>query len=406
MKHFLLRNKENIIYGVIWTILFVSPIISMSVRTTINTDMSFNWHEIFNVWKVYSIFLGVFIIHNAFIAPLLVHKGKKRLYLIIVAILVTVFTVYQCAKKPKFPHHGPDGPHGPQQTEQIDRVPGGLPDWDKEGRAPGGPPEGDKDARMPAGDGNRPPRPPKHHNDMPPVILGQNDVINFFILIMMIGMNIGLKYYFKNQGDRKRLEELERKNLEQQLEYLKYQINPHFFMNTLNNIHALVDIDPKKAQTSILELSKMMRYVLYEGSEKMVPIQHEIRFINHYVTLMRLRYTDKVNININMPDNVEENKKLPPLLLVTFIENAFKHGVSYQNKSFIDITISIADNELLFTCRNSRFTDNEKNNKPGGVGLANAKKRLQLIYGDNHTLTIKDQDPDTYSVTLKLIIDN
>ena len=203
--------------------------------------------------------------------------------------------------------------------------------------------------------------------------------------------------------------ELEKQNLEQQLEYLRYQINPHFFMNTLNNIHALVDIDPEKAKNSIILLSKMMRYILYEGDKNTIPLQREVAFIENYIALMRMRYTDKVSINVDMPKGIvgakdqgseraNEEWEIPPLLLITFVENAFKHGVSYRQESFIDLYIGIEDGQLIFRCRNSKAQ--EPNQEKGGVGLTNVKKRLDLIYGTNYTLNIKDDD--TYSVDLRI----
>ena len=191
---------------------------------------------------------------------------------------------------------------------------------------------------------------------------------------------------------------LEKENLEQQLEYLKYQINPHFFMNTLNNIHALVDIDPEKAKDTILELSKMMRFVLYEGDKKGVPITREFDFIRNYITLMRLRYTDKVEVKVELPAETPDYE-LPPLMLITFIENAFKHGISYQHDSFIHVKAGIEGNKLRFSCRNSKA--DRPNEEKGGVGLANVKQRLNLIYGTNYTLNIQDE-PDTYNVELEI----
>ena len=162
----------------------------------------------------------------------------------------------------------------------------------------------------------------------------------------MLGMNLGVKFYFKSSHDAKQLMALEKENLEQQLEYLKYQINPHFFMNTLNNIHALVDIDPEKAKGTILELSKMMRFILYEGDKKGVPLNREFEFIRNYVTLMRLRYTDKVDVQMNLPTEAPDYE-LPPLMLITFIENAFKHGISYQHDSFVHVKATIEVSNAL-----------------------------------------------------------
>ena len=229
-------------------------------------------------------------------------------------------------------------------------------------------------------------------------MMGQHDIIALIILILMLGMNIGIKLYFKSRHDAKQLMALEKENLEQQLEYLRYQINPHFFMNTLNNIHALVDIDPEKAKDTILELSKMMRFVLYEGNKEGVPLSREFDFIRHYVTLMQLRYTDKVDVQVTLPAEVPDYQ-LPPLMLITFIENAFKHGISYQHDSFVHIKADIEDATLYFECRNSKA--DTPNQDKGGVGLANVKQRLNLLYGENYTLNIQDE-PDTYNVELQI----
>ena len=215
----------------------------------------------------------------------------------------------------------------------------------------------------------------------------------------MFGANLGIKGYYRSREDRKKLAELEKQNLEQQLEYLRYQINPHFFMNTLNNIHALVDIDPAKAQETIVELSKMMRFVLYEGNKQGVPLSREFDFIRHYVALMQLRYTDKVSIIIDLPQEVPD-RQIPPLILITFVENAFKHGVSYQHASFIEMNVSVEDDRLHFRCRNSKAEAQPAlSEAEGGVGLANVRKRLNLLFGSSYTLKIHD-GADVYCVDL------
>ena len=177
-------------------------------------------------------------------------------------------------------------------------------------------------------------------------------------------------------------------------------------MNTLNNIHALVDIDPEQAKETIVELSKMMRYVLYEGNKQRVPLGRELEFIRHYVSLMQLRYTDKVSITLDLPAEVPD-RQMPPLLLITFIENAFKHGVSYQKPSFIDVKVTVDDGQLLFNCLNSKTGGQPEidNEKQGGVGLANVRKRLELLYGHRYTLHI-NETPDTYHVELKFPLNN
>jgi LytS/YehU family sensor histidine kinase len=233
----------------------------------------------------------------------------------------------------------------------------------------------------------------------PPSMFKEHDIVIFIILLLMFGMNLGLKYYFRHRQDRERLIALERQNLEQQLEYLKYQINPHFLMNTLNNIHALVDIDPEQAKETIVELSKIMRFVLYEGSKQKVPLRQELIFLDNYIQLMRMRITDnKVDINVDIPQAIPD-REIPPLMMITFVENAFKHGVSYQQHSFIHINIQIIDNQLHFVCSNSKVPQGEDHH--GGLGLQNAKRRLELIYGRTYHLDIRDEE-NTYTVNLTL----
>ena len=174
-------------------------------------------------------------------------------------------------------------------------------------------------------------------------------------------------------------------------------------MNTLNNIHALVDIDPSKAQETIRELSKMMRFVLYEGDKSGVPLTKEFEFVRTYTKLMQLRYSDKVRITVDVPDEAPD-VTIPPLMLISFIENAFKHGISYQHDSFIDIKVVLRNplpdvTHLCFTCSNSKAE--RPNQEKGGVGLANVKKRLDLLYDKNYTLKIKDE-ADIYIVELIL----
>jgi LytS/YehU family sensor histidine kinase len=233
-------------------------------------------------------------------------------------------------------------------------------------------------------------------HQVPAVFIGQHDIVAVVILVLMFGMNIGIKLFFKNRNDQKKLESLQKKNLEQQLEYLKYQINPHFFMNTLNNIHALVDIDPEKAKDTILELSKMMRFILYEGDKSGVPLSREFDFIRHYVALMQLRYTDKVDIRTDLP-NEAPDKTVPPLMLISFIENAFKHGISYQHQSYVHIKVDVSGDQLYFSCQNSKAE--KPNEEKGGVGLSNVKQRLRLLYDNNYSLKIQNQ-PDSYNVEL------
>ena len=217
------------------------------------------------------------------------------------------------------------------------------------------------------------------------------------IAIFMIGLNMGIKSIIKSIRDDQRLKELETQNLQTELDYLKYQINPHFFMNTLNNIHALVDIDPEKAKGTVLELSKMMRYVLYESNKRTVTLWEEIDFLQHYIELMKLRYTDRLELIISIHKEELPPAHVPPLLLITFVENAFKHGVSYQEPSFIHITMDVFEGRLRYLVVNS--SHQAPKGELHGIGLENVRKRLQLIYDQQYTLDIQQRATE-YQVLL------
>ena len=383
-------RQENIIYLVVWGLLFAAPLLSLYVRTTNDVNAVFEWTEVFIVWQKFGVYLMLFLIHNFLLAPLLVHGRKRIMYFAIVAIILVGFTVFQCSSRLE---RGPKGPIPPmeraghQHIGDAHSIQEQQPPFDQ-------PPRAFK--------GERPPHDLKRPFDGPPPIVGERDILAIIVLILMFGANLGIKGYFRSRDDRKRLTELEKQNLEQQLEYLRYQINPHFFMNTLNNIHALVDIDPEKAKDTILELSKMMRFVLYEGNKQGVSLLSEFNFICHYVTLMQLRYTDKVRIAVDLPQEVPD-RQIPPLILITFIENAFKHGISYQHESFIEMSGTVEGDTLRFLCRNSKANSQQSaaNSQQGGVGLDNVRKRLNLIYDKQYSLKIKSE-PDTYIVELNI----
>ena len=386
---------ENVVYVALWGLLFAVPLLSLYVRTTGDSEMTFNWQEVWMVWRHFAIYLLLFLVHNFLLAPLLVYRNKRWLYALLALCMIGLFTAYQCTNRPDHMRR-----HHPHAMEQRGPRPMEQKNFESMDERSLEPMEQKDFEPMDRGFDHEPPPKPKGErmDKKPPVFIGEKDIVAIVVLILMCGMNLGIKLYFRTRNDHKKLQALEKENLEQQLEYLKYQINPHFFMNTLNNIHALVDIDPEKAKGTILELSKMMRFVLYEGDKKGVPLSKEFEFIRTYVQLMRLRYTDKVKITVDLPAEAPD-KVVPPLMLISFVENAFKHGISYQHESFIDIHIDINDNRLHFTCRNSKA--DKPNEEKGGVGLTNVKKRLNLLYDNNYTLNIQDET-DVYSVDLTL----
>ena len=217
-------------------------------------------------------------------------------------------------------------------------------------------------------------------------------------VLVIVMANVAVRAYFRSAASRERLKALENENLNSQLETLRYQINPHFFMNTLNNIHALVDIDPEKAKESIEEFSKLMRIVLYEGASPTIPLQKEVEYLNHYISLMRLRYPQSVKISTSFPKDCS-GISVPPLLMASFVENAFTHGISYEQDSFVHVSVVKEDDKLVFHCANSRIPGSDP--VQHGIGLENTRKRLDLLYGSNYTLNI-DESEKVYDIFLIL----
>ncbi len=387
------KKTELILYAALWTLLFAAPVVSalFAVYYPAASDFSdgastgvadmekpFDWDGVCSAWGLLAVFFTVFAVHNFLIAPLLVYRNRRWTYCIATLCLAVCFVCYQMLGRP----HPPvpmDGRGDRPEMERMERPP--MP-MDTPPHKPDMPKE------------------PKRQGHEPPQAFGGEDSVALIIMALLVGLNVGIKYFFKSLDDRKRMKQLEKENLNRQLEYLKYQISPHFFMNTLNNIHALVDIDPEQAKHTIEVLSKLMRYALYEGNKTMAPLQRELDFIRHYVDLMSIRYTDKVRISVSLPDAVPD-VPVPSLLFTTFVENAFKHGVSYRKSSFIEVCVTVdsVSQDVLFRCVNSRKPEAEDCH--GGVGLRNAERRLQLIYGSDYALDI-DSGVDEYHLTLRL----
>jgi hypothetical protein len=214
--------------------------------------------------------------------------------------------------------------------------------------------------------------------------------ISFFFrdmisLIMVAGLSVALKTtgkWYQMEADR---QEEDKKRTEAELLALRQQINPHFLFNTLNNIYALIEISPEKAQTTVHELSKLMRYVLYENSGETVALNKEITFLDNYIKLMKIRLTDEVEIAFENKIPMENNWQITPMLFISLVENAFKHGVSPTHKSFIHVAFDVLDNnKLSCTIENSYFPKNDSDLAGSGIGLENLKRRLEILYPDKH----------------------
>ena len=221
------------------------------------------------------------------------------------------------------------------------------------------------------------------------------------IAVLLIGFNTGIKSFVQWSEEKVRQAEKDRHHFYTELALLKQQISPHFFMNTLNNIHALVDINAQKAKNAIIRLSSLMRYLLYESDEQKVLLQKEVDFIESYIELMRLRYDEEnLTIETEYPDRME-TVAVPSSLFLSFIENAFKHGVNPSLHALIKISFSVENDRLTFRIINDRSHVTTQQTETTGIGLENVRKRLDLIYREHYTLDIRSSG-NRYEVILKI----
>ena len=188
--------------------------------------------------------------------------------------------------------------------------------------------------------------------------------------------------------------------LQSELQFLSYQLQPHFFFNSLNNIYSLVDISPEKAKSTIHSLSKLMRYLLYETNMEKVPLGKEIEFMNKFIELMQLRLPENVKINTNFPDD-NLQLMISPLLFVSLIENAFKHGISASEGGEISIIMRTEESQVNFHISNKNYPKTASDKSGSGIGIKNLKQRLELLYPGKYNYTTQIIN-EQYSVNLEI----
>ncbi|WP_286856499.1 MULTISPECIES: sensor histidine kinase [Sphingobacterium] len=218
-------------------------------------------------------------------------------------------------------------------------------------------------------------------------------IIGFYSLLCVALISLGVYWLIKQIVS---IIKLKNEKMKAELMLLKSQVSPHFFFNTLNNLYGLVVKDPQKAQELILKLSDMMRYSIYEGEKEKVQIQEEIEFLENYIELHKMRYHKLINVDFQY--NIDENRTVTPLLFIILLENAFKHGVeNLIENAYIKMNLITSQKEICFVIENSF----EKRDRESGIGLKNLKRRLELIYPDQHELTFSVNE-NIYKVTLVL----
>lgn len=238
----------------------------------------------------------------------------------------------------------------------------------------------------------------------PPMERTWQDALRFFagnavLYLLVVGAGVAIRMtggWYRAEAAR---QELEHSRTEAELQNLKSQLNPHFLFNTLNNIYSLIQIDVDRAQRSVHELSSLLRYVLYESSRPTVPLKAEVEFLRDYIELMRIRQPRHVRVFVSLP---EEPSPTPvaPLLFISLVENAFKHGVSNEKPSYVTIDIHEEGRRLVCRIRNSCFPKSGDSDRSGsGIGLTNLSKRLEMIYPGRYTFEY-GQAGDAYQALL------
>ncbi len=227
------------------------------------------------------------------------------------------------------------------------------------------------------------------------------DVISFiFIFCIVIAASTAVKLFQRWISDSYRIMELEKQRLRSELNQLKSQVNPHFLFNTLNNIHTLTRKDPQKASEVLLKLSDLLRYQLYDSTQDYIMLASDIVFLENFLNLEKIR-RDHFSFDIAIQGD-SARISIPPFLFIPFVENAVKHSIDSFSSSSVQISFDITDQQLLFTCRNSRpGTPQVSAKQTGGIGLINIQRRLQLLYPGSYSLQVTEQ-PDSYLVNLSI----
>jgi hypothetical protein len=361
-----LKFTEFFLILFVWMVLIAAPILFFE------GENYFEWSRVWKPMETIVPLFFIFLVNRFLLVPRLLFKKRRLLYVVSIAAMISVLTIGSY-----FYHVNFVQGQSPLRREMDNRRM-------QESQNP--PPDRHGFDR----------RPPPHETNKRPMPPFANLLI---FSILMVGFDTGLKASFRWSEIEKEKAKLEKESVVNQLDMLRSQVSPHFFMNTLNNIHTLVDISSDKAKEALVKLSKMMRYLLYDTAHGSTTLKKEIEFIESYINLMKLRVSDKVDIVLNLPPNIPD-KTIPPLLFTSYIENAFKHGISYQHKSFINIDLVLDNERLLFVIKNSNTTKSLQNKK-SGIGIENARKRLDLLYADNYHLDIIDNN-DMFTINLSI----
>jgi hypothetical protein len=346
------KKIEALIYVLIWAFVFSVPYFIE------RSSGNINWNEVVKNWAHVFGYLVVFLINIYVLVPRLLLNKKYMHYFVFLSVLILLVVAVNMII-PQGPPQGTSGMNTPGRFSQSDL--------------------------------NSPMR-------KPPLMAFADNLI---ICILIAGAGTAAKLMSKWLIEEKLRKDAEKLQLQTNLALLRHQVSPHFFMNTLNNIHTLIELDTVKAQDAVERLSTLMRYLLYDSAQSTIELSKEIEFIYSFISLMQLRHSDEVEVTAVIPEVIPE-VKIPPMLFISLIENAFKHGVRYPLKSYIHFELQFENSSLICVVKNSKHkTDANDHGEYSGIGLDNIKESLMLLYEDDFQLNIFDRENE-FEVNLKI----
>lgn len=366
MRNKQLKFGELFLIIIVWLVLLFTPIL---FREDIYSPVR---RTVLNQLQIVLPLMVLFLINRFLLVPKMFFRGKQSLYFFSVIGMIVLFTAGLYLFDKRFKEPAPS--ELPQSQEQLKTPPYAFPGgFDPFGNL----------------------RPASTRQQKPIPLFA-----NFLIFsVLIVGFDTGLRSGLRGLNIENEKARLEKENMAAQLVLLRNQVSPHFLMNTLNNIHSLVDINTEEAKEAIIKLSKMMRYLLYETVTEKTTLKREIEFLESYINLMKLRFNERVKIDLNLPSAIPE-KSIPPFIFISLIENAFKHGISYKDESFIKIDLTIGDNRLMLKIKNSK-PEMSRTEEFSGIGIENTRKRLELLYGSTYHMDIIDNN-DLFTVNLSV----
>jgi hypothetical protein len=347
------RHVEALLYAVLWLFVFSLPYYGERVLDEIH------WGKLLNDWLRLSFLLILFLANVYYLVPKYLFTKRYARYVLLTAAASLFAIALGSMLVPA----------------ALQQVPGAR-------------------ELLPAVPQHPSPAPPRK----PLPVRVADDVL---LALLIVGAGTASRLAVKWLAEETLRKDLEKEQLKTSLALLRHQVSPHFFMNTLNNIHALIDINPEHAKDAIVRLSTLMRYLLYDSARSAIPLRKEIEFLRSFITLMQLRFANAVEITVDVPQAIPDIE-IPPMLLISFLENAFTHGVSQSAPSFIHLELRIEPGAMHCTVRNSKHASVERRMEEySGLGLDNVKKSLALLYDDSYSLQVNDAS-DMYEIRLRV----